>query len=88
MNHTTLRDAVSYLLRDIHQDLAIADGPHYNPDFGDERAVEVLLKFLSNELSSDVHYFETTREVRHQGFNDGLHYASKVLAGEESCSLD
>lgn len=88
MNHITLRDAVSYLLRDVHQDLAIADGPHYNPDFGDERAVEVLLNFLSKELSSDVHYFETTRDVRRQGFNDGLHYASKVLSGEESCSLD
>lgn len=88
MNHTTLRDAVSYLLRDVHRDLAAADGPHYNPDFGDERAVEVLLKFLSKELQSDVHYFDPAVKVRRQGFNDGLHYASKVLSGDENCSLD
>jgi hypothetical protein len=88
MNHTTLRNALSYLLRDVHSDLAAADGPHYNPDFGDERAVEVLLRFLSKELDNEVHYFETARDLRRQGFNDGLHYASKVLAGEETCSLE
>ena len=86
----TLRNAVSYLLRDVHRDLAIADGPRYNPDFGDERAVEVLMKFLANELQSDVHYFDmtTTQDTRHQGFNDGMLYAAQVLRGEESCSLD
>jgi len=87
---TTLRDAVSYLLRDVHQDLAYADGPHYQPDFGDPRAVEVLLKFLAKELQSDVHFFDmtTTRDTRYQGFNDGLVYAADVLQGEENCSLD
>ena len=88
MNSITLRNAVAYLLRDVHQDLAYADGPSYSPDFGDERAVEVLLKFLANELQSDVHYFEMTRDVRQQGFNDGLLYAAQILRGEESCSLD
>lgn len=88
---TTLRDAVSYLLRDVHQDLAYADGPHYQSDFGDPRAVEVLLKFLAKELQSDVHYFDMTtpQDTLHgQGFNEGLHYAAQVLQGEESCSLD
>ena len=85
---TTLRDAVSYLLRDVHQDLAYADGPHYQPDFGDPRAVEVLLKFLAKELQSDVHFFDMTRDEREQGFNEGMLYAAQVLRGEESCSLD
>jgi hypothetical protein len=30
----------------------------------------------------------TLRDTRYQGFNDGLHYASQVLQGEEKCSLD
>lgn len=80
----TLRDAVSYLLRDVHQDLAIADGPRYNPDFGDPRAVEILMKFLANELQSDIHYFDD----QESSYNAGLLYAADVLRGEEKCSLD
>ena len=53
MNYPTLRDAVSYALRDVHRDLAIADGPHYNPDPGDPRAVDVLLRFLAMILESE-----------------------------------
>lgn len=80
----TLRNVVSCLLRNVHRDLAIADGPRYNPDFGDPRAVEILMKFLANELQSDVHYFD----AQESGYNAGLLYAADVLRGEEKCSLD
>lgn len=90
----TLAEAVSRLLRDVHQDLAYADGMAYNFDPGDPRAVDVLLKFLAQELDADVHYIDppegssqSDRNV-YQGYNEGVNYASHVLDGSERCSLE
>jgi len=88
-----LAEAVSFALRDVHQDLAYADGAAYNFDPGDPRAVDVLLKFLARELSSDVHLIDPAH-VRLGSlqsaacYNQGVIHAARVLAGEESCSLE
>jgi hypothetical protein len=88
-----LAEAVSIALRDVHQDLAYADGPAYNFDPGDPRAVDVLLRLLARELLSDVHLIDPA-QVRLGSinsaacYNQGVIHASRVLAGEESCSLE
>lgn len=93
MKYTKLANLVSYVLRDVHSDLAASDGPHYQYDPGDPRAVEILLKFLAEELGSDVHYIDPSMHLTYQkesteGYNDGLTYASGILAGLQPCSFD
>lgn len=86
--YTKLRDIVSYALRDIHRDLATADGPAYVYDPGDPRAVEVILNLLAKELESDVHLHHEPASVAQDSYNEGVLYASSVLGGWEPCSFD
>lgn len=41
---------VCFVLRNVQQDLVIADGHQYQYDMGDPRAVRVLLRFLAYRL--------------------------------------
>ena len=89
----TLAEAVSFALRDVHQDLAYADGAAYNFDPGDPRAVGVLLKFLAQELTSDVHLIDPAHvrlgSVQSAAcYNQGVLHAAQVLIGAESSSFD
>lgn len=86
--YTKLRDVVSYALRDVHRDLAIADGHSYQSDFGDPRAVEVILNLLAKELESDVHLHHEPASTAQDSYNEGVLYASSVLGGWEPCSFD
>lgn len=86
--YTKLRDVVSYALRDVHRDLAIADGHSYQSDFGDPRAVEVILNLLAKELESDVHLHHEPASAAQDSYNEGVLYASAVLGGWEPCSFD
>jgi hypothetical protein len=88
MTYSKIVDLVAYALRDVHRDLAMADGHSYQPDFGDPRAVEMILNLLAKELESDVHYFDPATDERQQGVNEGLSYAARVLTGLEPCSFD
>lgn len=57
-----LHEAVSHVLRSVHQDLAYADGMAYNFDPGDPRAVDVLLKFLARESQGGLRGLDSDRE--------------------------
>jgi hypothetical protein len=88
MTYSKIVDLVSYALRDVHRELAMADGHSYQPDFGDPRAVEIVLNCLAAELKHETHVHPEPSNSRQDAFNEGVLYAAAVLAGQEPCSFD
>lgn len=50
MEKKTLVNYCCKAIREFHQELAIADGPHYQYDPGDPRAMDMLLTFIGEFL--------------------------------------